>query len=272
MAYIDWWNRTGPVTLGERFGLNEISIARNTLSPTKSYTEGGSARKNLEKGTSWTDFLNPGELLIRQPSEEEKIEFKEDLTKGVEFAKEKWKALWPELVKDFTPVQGEIRAKGYFDESLQKIAQAKKEKKYIEMVGHGVEGVVLGTATYPWWMGVPLGARLVSKFLRLGKKPATKIDFEKILGKGEKYQGTNIDKFTGTKNELKEIKKDIEKFSEKLNVPLSYFYKDSFGSISKKFFKGKMSFPTIVGIKGNKYLFRFNGIDETILEEIKLLL
>ena len=38
MAYIDWWNRTGPVTLGERFGLDEISIARNTLSPTKSYT------------------------------------------------------------------------------------------------------------------------------------------------------------------------------------------------------------------------------------------
>jgi len=39
MAYIDWWNRTKPTTLGERFGLNEISIARNTLSPTKSYTE-----------------------------------------------------------------------------------------------------------------------------------------------------------------------------------------------------------------------------------------
>jgi len=39
VAYIDWWNRTGPVTLGERFGLDEISIARNTLSPTKSYTE-----------------------------------------------------------------------------------------------------------------------------------------------------------------------------------------------------------------------------------------
>jgi len=39
MAYIEWWNRTGPITLGERFGLNEISIARNTLSPTKSYIE-----------------------------------------------------------------------------------------------------------------------------------------------------------------------------------------------------------------------------------------
>ena len=41
MAYIDWWNRTGPITMGERFGLNEISIARNTLSPTKSYIDGG---------------------------------------------------------------------------------------------------------------------------------------------------------------------------------------------------------------------------------------
>ena len=67
-------------------------------------------------------------------------------------------------------------------------------------------------------------------------------------------------------------KKDIQRFSEKLKVPLSYFYKDSFGTISKKFFKGKMSFPTIVGIKGNKYLFRFNGIDETVLDKIKLLL
>ena len=37
MAYIEWWNRTGPITLGERFGLNEISTARETLSPTKSY-------------------------------------------------------------------------------------------------------------------------------------------------------------------------------------------------------------------------------------------
>ena len=66
-------------------------------------------------------------------------------------------------------------------------------------------------------------------------------------------------------------KKDIQRFSEKLKVPSSYFYKDSFGTISKKFFKGTMSFPTIVGIKGNKYLFRFNGIDETILDKIKLL-
>ena len=69
-------------------------------------------------------------------------------------------------------------------------------------------------------------------------------------------------------------KKDIKKFANKtVKVPLSLFYKDSFGSISKKFFKkGKMYFPTIVGIKGKKYLFRYSKIDKKILNEITSLL
>ena len=67
-------------------------------------------------------------------------------------------------------------------------------------------------------------------------------------------------------------KKDIQRFSEKLKVPLSYFYKDSFGSISKKFFKGKMAFPTIIGIEGKRYIFRYNGIDEETISELKSLL
>ena len=67
-------------------------------------------------------------------------------------------------------------------------------------------------------------------------------------------------------------KKDIQRFSEKLKVPLSYFYKDSFGTISKKFFKGKMAFPTIIGIEGKRYIFRYNGIDEETISEIKTLL
>ena len=67
-------------------------------------------------------------------------------------------------------------------------------------------------------------------------------------------------------------KKDIQRFTEKLKVPSSYFYKDSLGTISKKFFKGKMSFPTIIGISGNEYLFRFNGIDKTNLDKMKSLL
>ena len=67
-------------------------------------------------------------------------------------------------------------------------------------------------------------------------------------------------------------KKNIKNFAKKLKVPLSYFYKDSFGSISKKFFKKKMAFPTIVGIGGKRYIFRYNGIDEEIISEIKSLL
>ena len=69
-------------------------------------------------------------------------------------------------------------------------------------------------------------------------------------------------------------KKDIKKFANKtVKVPLSLFYKDSFGSISKKFFnKGEMYFPTIVGIKGNKYLFRYSKIDKKILNEMESLL
>ena len=75
-----------------------------------------------------------------------------------------------------------------------------------------------------------------------------------------------------SKGLTKNLFEDIKNFSKQLNVPLSYFYKDSFGSISKKFFKGKMAFPTIIGIRGNEYLFRFNGIDKTKLDEIKSLL
>ena len=67
-------------------------------------------------------------------------------------------------------------------------------------------------------------------------------------------------------------KKKIKKFAKKLKVPLSYFYKDSFGSISKKFFKKKIAFPTIVGIKEGKYIFKYKGIDDKTIIEIKSLL
>jgi hypothetical protein len=33
-----------------------------------------------------------------------------------------------------------------------------------------------------------------------------------------------------------------------------------------------MAFPTIVGIEGNKYIFRYNGFDEETIAEIKSLL
>ena len=47
MAYIDWWNRTGPATLGERFGLNEGG--RIDMKP------GGIVEPGMRQG-----FQNPG--------------------------------------------------------------------------------------------------------------------------------------------------------------------------------------------------------------------
>ena len=52
MGYIDWWNRTGPITMGERFGLNEISTRAKPLSPTKSYAK--KPPYNWEQG-NWMD-------------------------------------------------------------------------------------------------------------------------------------------------------------------------------------------------------------------------
>ena len=67
-------------------------------------------------------------------------------------------------------------------------------------------------------------------------------------------------------------KKDIVKFSRKLKVPVSYFYRDSFGVVSKKFFERKFLFPTIMGIRDGNYLFKYNGLDEDTLDEIRELL
>ena len=55
MAYIPWYNRTGPITVGERFGLNEIPTRAKTLSPIKSYVE--KPTYNWEKG----DWMDPND-------------------------------------------------------------------------------------------------------------------------------------------------------------------------------------------------------------------
>ena len=64
-------------------------------------------------------------------------------------------------------------------------------------------------------------------------------------------------------------KKKIDRFAKKLNVPKSHFYKDNFGSVSKKFFKGRFAFPTIIGVSGKELLFRFSGIDDETLNKIQ---
>ena len=64
-------------------------------------------------------------------------------------------------------------------------------------------------------------------------------------------------------------KREIEEFAKKLKIPEAFFYRDSFGSVSKKFFKGQFAFPTIVGVSKKRLIFRHSGIDEDIKEDIR---
>jgi len=62
----------------------------------------------------------------------------------------------------------------------------------------------------------------------------------------------------------------IREFADSLNIPQSFFYKDSLGNISSRFFEeGQMAFPTIVAVKNNRFLFRYSGLSEQIIEEIR---
>ena len=70
MAYIEWWNRTGPITMGERFGLNEISTRAKPLSPTNSHTA--------------SPLLSP----LPADFDEISIEEMEDLKKQVKFGQQ----------------------------------------------------------------------------------------------------------------------------------------------------------------------------------------
>ena len=77
MAYIDWWNRTGPITMGERFGLNEISTARKTLSPTKSYAK----KPDWRKDEDWDD-KGPWDIPPKDPFKDEDWDDRVDMKPG----------------------------------------------------------------------------------------------------------------------------------------------------------------------------------------------
>jgi thiol-disulfide isomerase/thioredoxin len=63
---------------------------------------------------------------------------------------------------------------------------------------------------------------------------------------------------------------DIARFSEALGVPRSHFYRDSFSAVSRKFFsREKIGFPTIIGGRDGKQLFRFPGLPEGALDTIR---
>ena len=66
-----------------------------------------------------------------------------------------------------------------------------------------------------------------------------------------------------------DTQRDISNFAKKLKIPEENFYRDSFGSVSKKFFKGKYFFPTIVGVSQRKMIFRYSGLDDKTKDDIR---
>ena len=64
-------------------------------------------------------------------------------------------------------------------------------------------------------------------------------------------------------------KADIEDFADRLEVPPGFFYRDPLGRFAKRYFKGKFIFPTIVGFRDGKYLFRVRDLSPESLEKIR---
>ena len=64
----------------------------------------------------------------------------------------------------------------------------------------------------------------------------------------------------------------INEFAEKIGIPTKFFYHDAFGTIGKKFFTGKMKFPTIIGVKNKQMVFQYPGLTTETIEAIKKLL
>lgn len=66
-------------------------------------------------------------------------------------------------------------------------------------------------------------------------------------------------------------KNDIKDFADRLKVPHRFFYASK--TVGKRFFRKRMSFPTIIGIKNRRgrlpqEIFRFPGLNETYKTEI----
>ncbi|MBU2645366.1 TlpA family protein disulfide reductase [bacterium] len=68
------------------------------------------------------------------------------------------------------------------------------------------------------------------------------------------------------KNDSKEA---IREFAARRDVPVQFFYHDSFGRLAKKFFGNKIVYPAIVGIKDGEIRFRVHQLDDETAATIR---
>ena len=128
------------------------------------------------KESHWSDWINPGEWAQGLPSEEVREDFKKDVSHAWDFAKHAGK----ELVKEFTPVQGEARAIGYALEEKKDLAEALQDNKYIKATGHAINTQLMSLSALPWWSPTGLIAKPLAKLARLGKTYANFANAKKL--------------------------------------------------------------------------------------------
>ncbi len=64
----------------------------------------------------------------------------------------------------------------------------------------------------------------------------------------------------------------IKDFADRLGVPYKFFYRDPLSTLGKRFFKGTMVFPTIVGLLKGKEQFRVHNLEEDSLKKLRAML
>ena len=61
----------------------------------------------------------------------------------------------------------------------------------------------------------------------------------------------------------------VKEFANRVKVPYAFFYRDPLARMAKKFFQGRMVFPTIVGLKNGRELYRIHDLSSSSLKLIR---
>ena len=61
----------------------------------------------------------------------------------------------------------------------------------------------------------------------------------------------------------------VKEFADRVKVPYTFFYRDPLARMAKKLFKGRMVFPTIVGMRNGRELYRVHDLSPPSLKLIR---
>ena len=150
----------------------------------------------VEEEVTWRDFPPPGALLMRAPTEREKIAMK-NFGKGLINFQE-------QMSLDLIPGLGEVRMQNYTNEEIDLFKQAVEREDYPAATVHGIGTPIMAAGMLPWWFGVP--GKWLSRAYRSATAPFRK--------KASSYleQGNQLIGSGGTQN--------YRRFTEVINTPL----------------------------------------------------